>query len=253
MKKRKMTSKITFFLAIGLAITFFGSVVLDGLATSDTVEYGDIVNVQYWLYLNPDYSGDPRDNGILNYVYVSQGTTVPNDVQQKYPDAKATYLEDFKTNLVGMKEGETKRFVIPADRGYNDPRYGDLYGKDLYFQVKLLKIVYKGSSGGGNVGGTQGFFESNSTLILLGVVLSAVIIGVGIYNYKTAARRRKYEHASSSDISTEVIHGSYDKRLHSLKELSSSLEKTSATKKSTTRTTTSKIKPRSKTLKPRKR
>lgn len=240
--------------ALAFILMSCGTIILSGMAATDTVEYGDLVNVRYWLYLNADYSGSAYDNGTINYVYVSQGTTVPDSIKQRYPDAAATYLEDFKTNLVGMKEGETKRFMIPAERGYNDPRYGELYNKDLFFQVTLLKIVYKGSSGGNGGGsGSQDFFEQNRTLILLGAVGTAGLAGVGIYNWRVISKRQQYERASDEEATSLTVHRSYDKRLDSLKALSSSLEKTKSGRDSSFSRSSKSIKPRSKGLKPRKR
>ncbi len=240
----------SFILLITMLIATSSS--LSSTTAATTVDYGDVVKVQYWLYLNSDYSGEPRDSGILDYVYVSQGTTVPSDVQQKYPDASASYLEDFKTNLVGMKEGETKRFVIPAERGYTNPQAGDLYNKDLYFQVTLLKIVYKApsSDGGGSSNSGQDFFQQNSTLLLLAAGLLIAVIGVGVYNFRSTRQRRKYEAESTKDTSIQAMHKSYDKSLQSLKELSTSLQQQATPRD---KKTSSKIKPRSKNIKPRKR
>ncbi len=252
-----MTGKIfsikqqVFIISIFITILVIAGTTLGSSASNDTVEYGDVVDVFYWLYLNPNYSGSSYANGTIKYIYVSQGKTVPPDVQKKYPDAKATYLEDFKTNLVGMKVGETKRFMIPAERGYTDPQSGgDLYNKDLYFQVKLLKIVYKAPPGGGGTNNNQDFFKSNSTLLLLLGTILAVTTFVGFYNYKKASERKKLGETAALPSTTKTIQSSYGKSLDSLKELSRTLNKTATSSKNIPSKT--KIKPRVRSSKSKK-
>ena len=77
-------------------------------------------------------------NGVINDVYLGVGTTVPQSILNLYPSALATYLEDWKTNMVGMSINQFKAFIIPAADGYPS---GNLAGKNLYFETTILQIL----------------------------------------------------------------------------------------------------------------
>ncbi len=105
-------------LVSGSAYTTFGG-----------IETGDVVNLDY----------------VLSY---------DDEVQQEGPDFETEVspnklIQGFYEGLLGMKVGEDKEIVVPPDKGYTDPSHS-LYGKFLYFDVHINKIV-KNINGGGEV------------------------------------------------------------------------------------------------------
>ena len=76
----------------------------------------------------------------INNVYLGIGSTVPQSILDQYPQASSSFLEAWKTNMVGMNASQFKSFIIPADQGYTTPG-AQLFGKDLFFEVTILKIL----------------------------------------------------------------------------------------------------------------
>lgn len=73
----------------------------------------------------------------LDYVYLGSGSYVPPYISNTYPQASASYLEAWKSNMVGMVLTGFKSFVLSPSEGYTT---GQLAGKALYFEIILLKI-----------------------------------------------------------------------------------------------------------------
>ena len=71
-------------------------------------------------------------------IYLGSGTTVPQAVLNYDSLANASILEDWKSNMIGMYLNQFKSFIIPAAQGYTS---GNLTGKDLFFEVRILAIV----------------------------------------------------------------------------------------------------------------
>ncbi|MFX0184777.1 MAG: hypothetical protein ACFE95_16975 [Candidatus Hodarchaeota archaeon] len=108
-----------------------------------TAGWGDIVNVEYSLYLDAQHTDPPEDSGTLDNVYL--GASVPQNVADQFPQANAGYLEKFKEGIVGTELNQEKSFVVDAADGYPIGHQSGLGGKDLYFVVKLLAIIYDAS------------------------------------------------------------------------------------------------------------
>ncbi len=94
-----------------------------------TANWGDVVDVHYFRYNNPDYSGVAEDNNI-EYIYLSAGSTVPANILALFPDASAGYFSDFKSGIIGLAVDGTNRFTALESGTY------------YYFDVTLLTIRY---------------------------------------------------------------------------------------------------------------
>ncbi len=53
---------------------------------------------------------------------------------------KLESLRMYREMIYGMRIGEVRHFVIPADQAYTDPGH-DLYGEDLIYEIELTRIV----------------------------------------------------------------------------------------------------------------
>lgn len=75
----------------------------------------------------------------LNNVYLGAGSVVPPEVLIVFPQASARWLEDWKTQMVGLKENEQKSIKIDKANAYTDPT-NELFGKDLFFDIEIVDI-----------------------------------------------------------------------------------------------------------------
>lgn len=106
-----------------------------------TASWGDVVNVRYWLYTDAAHTEEVAGNinEVIDHIYLGRGFDTPEEILDLYSDASSSYLEPFKEALIGMEVNQEKNFVIDAsDHTYT----GALDGKDLYYVVILLEIVY---------------------------------------------------------------------------------------------------------------
>ncbi len=87
----------------------------------------EYVTVHYKLYLR---------NGTL----VEEGNA-PTD-SSTTPLNEERLLEDYKAAIIGMRIGEVRHFVIPAERGYTTQTH-ELYGEDLEYVIQLTRIGNK--------------------------------------------------------------------------------------------------------------
>ena len=90
----------------------------------DRVTENDAVTVHYQLKLR---------NGTL-----FQEGNYPDDTSTT-PIGDESLLQDYKDQVIGMRIGETRHFIIPADRGYTKPT-DELYGQDLEYIITLTRI-----------------------------------------------------------------------------------------------------------------
>jgi FKBP-type peptidyl-prolyl cis-trans isomerase 2 len=86
----------------------------------------------------------PTDAVTVHYILSLRNGTVIQEAD--YPDITSVEpLEDvpalqvYLDNIVGMRIGEVRHFVIPADLAYNQPGH-ELYGKDLIYDIELTRI-----------------------------------------------------------------------------------------------------------------
>ncbi len=92
--------------------------------TYTRVKASDVVTVHYILKLR---------NGTL----VEEGN-VPND-DSTTPIGDESLLQGYKDAIIGMRIGETKHFIIPAEEAYNEPSH-PMYGQDLEYIITVTRI-----------------------------------------------------------------------------------------------------------------
>jgi hypothetical protein len=80
----------------------------------------------------------------LPNVYLGVGGTVPPEISNEYSGASASYLEDWKTGMVGLGLNQLETIKIDKSRAYTNPE-APLYNKDLYFDVTIVNIHNGGS------------------------------------------------------------------------------------------------------------
>jgi hypothetical protein len=61
------------------------------------------------------------------------------DITSEEPLESVPALQVYKDNILGMRIGEVRHFIIPADQAYNQPGH-ELYGKDLIYDIELKRI-----------------------------------------------------------------------------------------------------------------
>jgi hypothetical protein len=79
--------------------------------------------------------------------------TLPNGTilqESDFPDdesaeelANLPSLAMYRESIFGMRIGEVRHFIIPADEAYTDPTH-DLYGLDLEYEITLTRITREG-------------------------------------------------------------------------------------------------------------
>ncbi|MGQ4910980.1 MAG: FKBP-type peptidyl-prolyl cis-trans isomerase [Candidatus Thorarchaeota archaeon] len=91
----------------------------------------------YWRVL-------PTDAVTVHYVLSLRNGTVIQE--SDYPDFTSTdpvedlnALQMYKDMILGMRLGEVRHFVIPADQAYNTVGH-ELYGQDLEYEITLNRI-----------------------------------------------------------------------------------------------------------------
>lgn len=127
---------------IGLAVFFCGCLISTLLVNAAiTASWGDVIDIHYSLYTDAAYTEEVEGNinQTLHHIYLGRTLDTPEKILDLYPDASSSLLEPFKEAFIGMEVNQEKDFVIDA----TDHTYpGVLDGKDLYYVVILLEIVY---------------------------------------------------------------------------------------------------------------
>jgi hypothetical protein len=72
-----------------------------------------------------------------NGTVFQQGNAPTDD--STTPIGEEGLLQDYKDQIIGMRIGETRHFIIPAERGYTRPTDA-LYGEDLEYIITLTRI-----------------------------------------------------------------------------------------------------------------
>ena len=119
------------------------SFTLSGLNNSDVV-VGYVPGAptsDYWRVL-------PTDAVTVHYILSLRNGSVIQE--SDYPDASSTQpVEDlsalsmYKEMIPGMRLGEVRHFIIPADKAYTTVGH-DLYGEDLEYEIQLTRIYRSG-------------------------------------------------------------------------------------------------------------
>ena len=105
-------------------------------------------NLIYGYAPGTPYQSYPRVGGTeavtVHYVLsVRNGTVlevgeVPND-DSTTPIAEELLLQQYKDEIIGMRIGEVRHFIIPAENAYNTPVH-PMYGNDLEYVITLTRI-----------------------------------------------------------------------------------------------------------------
>lgn len=115
--------------------------------SEETADWGDVVNVNFSLWLDAEHTIESTGNMGINLYYVylrrSQTEQVPSEVYQALPADSAdallqVYLHAFIDEIIGMQIKEEKSFMIAAADAYGD--------EDLFYSVTLLAILYDASA-----------------------------------------------------------------------------------------------------------
>ena len=181
------------------------STIYSGTAES-IVEKGDIVNVYYYRWDDPERT-DLKENSRLQ-IYIGPADAIPQNYQQAFPDMIGV-VTGFWQGALGMAVGEVKDFDVPPELAYND-------GKTLYFRLEILEIVYHPSQPSLSDFALPAFIS----IVFAGVVILGVIVGVtalGIYYM----RDRALSNTQPTNVKRSEI---LDKRTSQLEELSKALE-----------------------------
>lgn len=80
-------------------------------------------------------------NAPLNNVYLGPTSTVPQSISTQDSSAQAGFLPAWKADMIGMSLGQFKSFIIPASEGYPPSTSNPVGGKDLFFEVTIVKII----------------------------------------------------------------------------------------------------------------
>ena len=170
----------------------FWVITLNTSHAAATADWGDVVDVHYFRYTNPDYTGIAEDNEIT-HIYLSQGSTVPADVVALFPGTgiSAAYFSDFKAGIIGLSLNGQNQFTAQEGSQY------------YYFLVRLLSIRYDadavidGSTTSSTTTSTPA--QTVDTLFLIGV---GVIIVVGIVFYTAVRGNQQRKRALSEESSS---------------------------------------------------
>jgi FKBP-type peptidyl-prolyl cis-trans isomerase 2 len=220
-----------------IIILIIWGIEINNVTAATTAGWGDIVNVEYSLYLDAQHT-DPVENNvnqILEDVYL--GPSIPQELQEQFPDAKATYLDKFKEGIVGAQVNQPKEFVILAEDAYSNDINHPLYNKDLYYIITLLEITYDASAVTTTTTTTTTQASSPDPLQDFGGIIiiggGVVLIG-GIYtlwSYVSSRRMKSVfaEEKSSSNVREQTL----KKERSQLKELRELTESFSDSKDTT--------------------
>lgn len=91
----------------------------------------------YWRVL-------PTDAVTVHYILTERDGSFLQEAD--FPDITSTdpvgtlpALQGYKDAIIGMRIGEIRHFVIPAEEAYTDPTH-ELYGTDLVYDIELTRI-----------------------------------------------------------------------------------------------------------------
>jgi FKBP-type peptidyl-prolyl cis-trans isomerase 2 len=182
---------------------------------AQTADWGDVVDVEYSLYTDAEHTqANFVESNELIHIYL--GTNVPAEVKNLIPDASGSYLAGFKAGIVGLRIGQEKDIKIDAEDGYSS---GQLAGKDLYFEIILVDIVYDASEYETTTATseTSQVFQDFSTMMIIGGGV-AILGGSALFLTVRSSRRMKTAMAEGR-TSPAVRESTIKKERTQLKEL----------------------------------
>jgi FKBP-type peptidyl-prolyl cis-trans isomerase 2 len=206
-----------------IIILIIWGIKINNVTAATTAGWGDIVNVEYSLYLDAQHT-EPVENNIdqtLEDVYL--GPSVPQELQEQFPQANAGYLDKFKEGIVGAQVNQPTEFVILAKDAYSNDINHPLYNKDLYYIITLLEIIYDASAETTTTTTTTTQVSSPDPLQDFGGIIiiggGVVLIG-GIYTlWSYVSSRRMKSVFTEEKLSSNVREQTLKKERSQLKEL----------------------------------
>lgn len=218
-KDKKQIKIVITVILISLWVTsiFSGRAVL-------TADWGDVVDVHYLRFENPDYSGQPVEDDSLPFIYLSTGQTVPSEILALYPEALATYFLEFKAGIIGLSVDEEKYFTANQQ------------GSNYYFRVTLLKIWFDAVPGQTASTTTTTSNNQNTPLEEIDSILilggGAAIIISGLLFWASTTQKRRQQALGQDSTSSSRRERSIKQKKAQLKELRELVEKRETTDKS---------------------
>lgn len=199
---------------------------LDSAAAAVTASWGDVVDVNYSLWLDEDHTIEKpgsisNTNVDLHYIYLrrSQNELVPSKVLESFPESAAqelniSYLQNFIDAIIGMQVEQEKDFMITAEEAYGE--------EDLYYDIKLLEILYDASEETPSETTTTTTsstdpFQDLTNLLLIGG--SVIILGGGFVLWRLHISRTYKSALSEEKMSSVVRAKTIQKDKDQIKEL----------------------------------
>ncbi|UCG89837.1 MAG: hypothetical protein JSU57_05090 [Candidatus Heimdallarchaeota archaeon] len=202
---------------------------LNPISAAESADWGDVIDVNYSLWLDQDHTIEKEGNidRDLLYVYLrkSPSDSVPSEVLNAFPksvalDLNRTYLQNFIKVIIGMRVNQEKDFMIAAE---------DAYGvEDLYYHIKLLRILYDASehvitttttttTATTTITGSPAPYQGLTELLIFGG--GAVILGGGFVLWRYSISRT-YKSAQSREENKSVKQAkTFQKEKDHLREL----------------------------------
>lgn len=191
---------------------------------AEPAEYGDVVDVNYSLWLDEEHTIEKTGNINKNLFYIylrrTQTEPVPTEVSQAFPpdtyeQLQQVYLQKFIDAIIGMEVNEIKDFMIAAEDAYGD--------EDLYYRITLLALSYDAS--GEEVteekDTTDPFKDFYPLLISGSVIIAGAGIGIWYVHSSRVQRSALSEEKTSSVARAKLIQKDKDK-IKELRELTES-------------------------------
>ncbi|MFW9902867.1 MAG: hypothetical protein ACFFFH_00925 [Candidatus Thorarchaeota archaeon] len=190
---------------------------LSSVFAAETVEYGDVVDVNYSLWQDEEHTIEKEGNIDidLHYIYLRRAQTekVPAKVYRALPsdsveELQQVYLQAFIDAIIEMKVDEVKNFMIAAEDAYGD--------EDLYYQIKLLTLLYDASAQVSEGEDATDPFKDLYPLLIGG---SVAVAGGGLTAWYVHSSRTQKTALSEEKLSSQVREKSILKDKQQIKEL----------------------------------
>ncbi len=198
---------------------------LNPIIAADPADWGDVVDVNYSLWLDEQHT-IPKEGNIdvdLQYIYLRRdpNEAVPSEVLAAFPQSVAQnlqqpYIQGFTNAIIGMRINQEKNFMIAAEDH-------DLSDEDFYYHIKLLTILYDVSEHAATTTTTTTTIPGSSTpyqglteLLIFGG--AAVVLGGGfiLWRYRIS---RTYKSLAREEIKSVKQAKTFQKEKDHLREL----------------------------------
>lgn len=208
-----MDRKIVFIALLFTTLSFN----INTASAAITANWGDVVDVNYSLWTDPEHQ-NPKSGNIdvtLNYIYLSYGSEVPPEVSSLYSEANPNYLTKFKEAVIGLEVNEEKEFMIAKEDAYGN--------EDLYYRIKLYKIWYDASGSSAPEESTTTRtntpipFQDYNAIFIIGAAITVVVGGFIIWNFQSSRKTRSI--VSKESLGSSMREQTFKKEKDALKEI----------------------------------